>query len=232
MSDALPSISVVIPALNEETVIGACLEQFRDIPDPLEILVVDGGSIDRTRDIAATFPRTTVLNGPRGRAVQMNAGAAAACGDILVFLHADTFLPEAWHHKIAGSFLLPGVSGGRFRFDIAHPATVYRWIAFGTNFRSRVLGITYGDQVIYTRSNIFRDTGGYPVVPIFEDSEFATRLKRHGLFDWIDAPVMTSARRWQRRGALRTLLLTWALRTFYTVGVSPETLHRFYTHVR
>lgn len=227
------SISVIIPALNEESVIGACLAQFQDIPDPLEIIVADGGSDDRTCIVAGEYPRVRVVrSAARGRAVQMNAGAAAAAGDILLFLHADTLLPEDWRRRVIDSVSRPEVSGGRFRFDISDPAPVYRWIARGTNFRSRVLGITYGDQAIYTRRDVFLKVGGYPAIPIFEDSEFAGKLKREGLFDWIDAPISTSSRRWRRRGPVRTLLLTWMLRLLYTLGVSPDALHRLYRHVR
>ena len=229
----IPKFSVIIPTLNEESVINECLQQFEGISGPLEIMVVDGGSDDRTEELATAHDYVRFIRSPsRGRAVQMNAGAESATGDLMLFLHADTTLPGHWRRSITDSMKGSETAGGRFRFDISDPRRIFRWIAKGTNFRSRVLGITYGDQAIYTSRNIFERVGGYPEILLFEDSEFADRLKREGAFDWIDTPVMTSARRWQRRGPLRTLMLTWLLRFLYTLSVSPKTLTRFYGTVR
>lgn len=226
-------ISVIIPVYNEEGTIGACLAQFGDAPDSLEVIVVDGGSRDRTREIAEQYPRVRFIpSAERGRAVQMNVGAAEAAGDILVFLHADTFLPPGWGELIALSIYERGMVGGRFRLSISDPSLIYRGIAWGTNFRSRIMGITYGDQAIYTRRDIFERIGGFPPILIFEDSEFCDLLNREGRFDWQDAPVVTSARRWRQQGPVRTVLLTWSLRLLYTLSVSPEKLNRFYEAVR
>jgi rSAM/selenodomain-associated transferase 2 len=229
----MPKISVIIPTLNEESVISDCLRQFEQVSASLEIIVVDGGSEDRTEEIATGCEHVRFLRSPsRGRAVQMNAGAEIATGDLMLFLHADTTLPEDWYRFITASMSTPGISGGRFRFDISDSRRVYRWIVRGTNFRSRRLGITYGDQAIYTSREIFERVGGYEMMPIFEDSKFAERLKQEGTFDWIDVPVVTSARRWQRHGPVRTILLTWFLRVLYILSVSPKTLTRFYGAVR
>lgn len=198
-----------------------------------EIIVVDGGSDDGTAGIVRSCPGIRLIEtGTRGRAVQMNAGAAASSGDVLLFLHADTRLPERWREYVTDSILRGGMAGGRFRFDVAHPSRVYRWIARGTNLRSRFLGITYGDQAIYAARTKFEQVGGYPEIPVFEDAGLADRLKQAGGLDWVDEPVLTSARRWERRGPLRTLLLTWTLRALYTLSVSPNFLTRFYGVVR
>ena len=228
-----PRISVIIPTYNEAETIAACLEQFRAVPDPLEIIVADGGSRDRTAEIAEGHPRVRIVQSAAlGRAMQMNAGAAKATGDLFIFLHSDTLLPVRWRDFIIASVYERGMVGGRFRLSISDSGPVFRWIARGNNFRSRILGITYGDQAIYTRREIFERVNGYPPIPIFEDSEFCNLLKCEGSFDWVDTPVVTSARRWHLRGAVRTVLLTWSLRLLYILSVSPERLSRYYGAVR
>ncbi len=199
----------------------------------LEIIVVDGGSDDGTPEIVRSCSGARLIEpGTRGRSVQMNAGAAASSGDVLLFLHADTRLPVRWRAGVTESVRGRGMAGGRFRFDIAHAGRIYRWIARGTNFRSRFLGITYGDQAIYATRKTFEAVGGFPEIPVFEDALFADRLKQAGGLDWIDEAVLTSARRWERRGPVRTLLLTWLLRLLYTLFVPPRFLARFYGVVR
>ncbi len=238
-ADSLP-ISIIIPTFNEASTIEDCLGQFGcgpsgpSSPDALEIIVVDGGSDDGTAGIVRSCPGVRYVEpGEQGRAVQMNAGAATSSGDVLVFLHADTRLPARWRELVTESILGRGKAGGRFRFDIAHAKWIYRWIAGGTNFRSRFLGITYGDQAIYATREAFVAVGGFPEIPVFEDARFADRLKKQaGGLDWIDEAVLTSARRWERRGPVRTLLLTWALRLLYTLFVPPRFLARFYGVVR
>lgn len=202
-------------------------------PDAPEIIVVDGGSDDETAGIARSCPGVRLIeSATRGRAVQMNAGAAASSGNVLLFLHADTRLPAGWRDLVTRSIRSSGKPAGRFRFDIDHGSRIYRWIARGTNFRSRTLGITYGDQAIYATREAFERVGGFPEIPVFEDARFADRLKQNGGLDWIDEAVLTSARRWERRGPVRTLLLTWLLRLLYTLFVPPRFLARFYGVVR
>ena len=199
----------------------------------LEIIVVDGGSDDGTAGIVRSRSEVGLVElGKPGRAVQMNEGAAASSGDVLLFLHADTRLPNRWRELVTESIFGRGKAGGRFRFDIAHASRIYRWIAGGTNFRSRFLGITYGDQAIYTTREAFEAVGGFPGIPVFEDARFADRLKKVGGLDWIDEAVLTSARRWERRGPVRTLLLTWLLRLLFSLFVPARFLARFYGVVR
>lgn len=251
-SDKLQRISIIIPTFNEAMMITDCLNQFESFSErvtenlrpgilrrsnktcePAEVIVVDGGSNDDTAKIVKSYSRVRYIeHEQRGRAVQMNAGAAAALGDVLLFLHADTKLPYRWSKHVIESIYHRGMSGGRFRFDIADPKRIYRWIARGTNFRSRILGITYGDQAIYARRETFETLGGYPKISVFEDAGFAERLKKVGGLDWIDEPILTSARRWEKRGPIRTLLLTWLLRTLYTFYVPPRFLARFYSASR
>ena len=238
-SDKPARITVIIPTLNEASTIEDCLGQFEggtvrpDEPANLEIIVVDGGSDDGTPEIVRSRPGARLIESSiRGRAIQMNAGAAASSGDVLLFLHADTRLPAGWRELVAESIRGRGKAGGRFRFDIAHGKRIYRWIARGTNFRSRFLGITYGDQAIYTTREAFEAVGGFPGIPVFEDARFADRLKKAGGLDWIDEAVLTSARRWERRGAVRTLLLTWMLWLGQTLFLPPRFLARFYGVVR
>jgi len=189
---------------------------------------VDGGSTDATSAAAARFPRVRLLESPRGRARQMNAGARAARGDILLFLHADTLLPGGALAAVEAAVSDPGVVGGRFdvRFDNRRP--VFRMIAWLMNQRSRWSGISTGDQAIFVCREVFEAMGGYPEIPLMEDVELCRLLKLRGQLAPLRLAVTTSARKWERDGAVRTILLMWALRFLYMVGVRPDRLHRWY----
>lgn len=192
------------------------------------MVLVDGGSRDATAQVAARFPDVRLLGSRRGRAGQMNAGARQARGDVLLFLHADTRLPEGALEAVSAALDNPLVIGGRFdvRFDSARP--VFRLIAFFMNLRSRLSGISTGDQAIFVRRTAFDAMGGYPDIPLMEDIELSRRLKRLGHLAALRSRVMTSARKWEGEGVLRTMALMWALRFLYMVGVSPSRLHRWY----
>jgi len=189
---------------------------------------VDGGSADDTARVAQRFPRVRVIASARGRARQMNVGARRAGGDILLFLHADTRLPDGALPAIATVLRDPRVVGGRFdvRFDSSRP--VFRMIAFFMNLRSRLSGICTGDQAIFVRREVFEALGGYPDVPLMEDIELSRRLKRRGKIVALRLRVVTSARKWEREGAFRTIVLMWTLRLLYAIGVSPARLHGWY----
>ena len=220
-----PWLSVIVPTLNE----AANLEDvLRAVRRPgVELLVVDGGSTDGTA-AAARRCADAVLLAERGRALQMNAGAAAARGDVLLFLHADTKLPGDFPEPVAAALEDPRVVGGRFDVRLDASGLVYAVIGRLMNLRSRWTGVATGDQAIFVRREVFRRIGGYAEIPLMEDIEFSRRLKRVGRLACLRSTVTTSARRWQRHGAARTILLMWALRLLYYCGVSPHRLRRAY----
>jgi len=189
---------------------------------------VDGGSGDDTAAVVARLPGPWLLESARGRAVQMNHGAREAGGDTLLFLHADTRLPDGAARAIEQALAEPGVVGGRFdvRFDNERP--LFRVIAWFMNTRSRASGICTGDQAIFVRRADFEAVGGYPEIPLMEDIELSRRLKRRGNLRALRLRVTTSARKWEREGPLRTMGLMWALRFLHFCGVAPTRLHRWY----
>ena len=192
------------------------------------MILVDGGSDDATLEVAARFSDVRLLTSPRGRARQMNAGARAAQGDVLLFLHADTWLPDGALAAVSAALEDARVVGGRFDVRFDNPRAMFRMIALFMNLRSRMSGISTGDQAIFLRRHVFEAMGGYPDVPLMEDVELSRRLKRRGRLAALSGRVTTSSRKWEREGALRTMALMWALRFLYTAGVSPARLHRWY----
>jgi len=192
------------------------------------VILVDGGSDDATTQVAARFSRVRLLTSPRGRARQMNAGAHASRGDVLLFLHADTWLPDGALGAVTTALEDSRVVGGRFDIRFDSPRAVFRMIAFFMNLRSRMSGISTGDQAIFVRRQVFEAMGGYPDMPLMEDVELSRRLKRRGRLAALPCRVTTSSRKWEREGALRTMALMWALRFLYMAGVPPARLHRWY----
>jgi rSAM/selenodomain-associated transferase 2 len=193
-----------------------------------EIILVNGGSTDATATIGARSPQVRLLSSPRGRARQMNEGARAARGDVLLFLHADTLLPDGALAAVGAAVGDPGVVAGRFDVRFDNPRPVFRMIAWFMNQRSRRSGISTGDQAIFVRREVFEALGGYPDIPLMEDVELCRRLKRRGRLAALRLRVTTSSRKWEREGAVGTILLMWALRFLYMVGVPPARLHRWY----
>jgi rSAM/selenodomain-associated transferase 2 len=222
-------LTIVLPVLNEAAIIVGALKALTPLrARGAEIIVVDGGSRDSTPRLAEPFA-DRVVNGPRGRGATMNAGAALGIGDTLLFLHADTTLPEDADRLIEGA--LSHRAWGRFDLRIAgrHPflAVVARMI----NLRSRITGVATGDQAIFVRREAFVAASGFPDLPLMEDIALSRRLKRLCRPFCITTPVITSGRRWEQNGVWRTILLMWRLRLAYYLGVEPALLARRYGNV-
>ncbi|MCL5291242.1 MAG: TIGR04283 family arsenosugar biosynthesis glycosyltransferase [Actinobacteria bacterium] len=223
-------MSIIIPVLNEAESLPDLLEHLGAV-GAHEVIVADGGSTDGSIEIAGSGART-ISSLPGGRARQMNAGAAAASGDILLFLHADSTLPERAVEMIETAMEDKRVVGGRFRVELDDPGAIFRVIGRLINARDAAFGGFTGDQAIFVRRRVFEEMGGYAEIPLMEDLDLARRLKRLGTLVRLPAKVVTSARRWKKRGVVRTILLMWCLRALYLMGASPSTLKRFYEDVR
>lgn len=224
--------SIIVPVLNEEAVLEQHLSQFTRFgaAHDYELLLVDGGSVDRTVAIAQRFGR--VIHAPRGRALQMNRGARLASGEIYIFLHADTFLPEDAFAAIEHACASRQVVGGAFRLSFDSKKLAYKMVAFSTNLRSLWQGIFTGDQAYFVRADSFKAIGGFPEIALMEDLEIITRLRQIGRVILLPCYVTTSARRHQRIGLVRSIFFMWYLRTLYKFGASPELLQRKYVDVR
>jgi rSAM/selenodomain-associated transferase 2 len=224
----LPSLSIIIPTLNEAAGIAATLETLAPFRQRgVEVIVVDGGSGDATVERAKPLA-DKVLTAPRGRAAQMNAGAAAASGDVLLFLHADTTLPKdadgLLHYGLADS----GRMWGRFDIAIEARNPLLRIVAGLMNWRSQITGIATGDQAMFVRRDTFAAVGGFPDIPLMEDVALSKRLKSIGRPLCLAARARTSGRRWTQRGVIRTVLLMWRLRLAYWWGADTTALARRY----
>jgi rSAM/selenodomain-associated transferase 2/rSAM/selenodomain-associated transferase 1 len=219
-------ISVVVPALNEAAAIAGTLASVRR-GRPHEIVVVDGGSSDATVRVAREAG-ARVLESARGRARQMNAGAARATGNVLLFLHADTTLGEGWPAAVAETLARRGVVAGAFRFRIEGAFAGKALVEHNTNLRSRWLGRPYGDQGLFLRRSTFEASGGFADLPLLEDHELVARLRRRGRVATADLPATTSGRRWKELGVVRTTLVNQWILAAYALGVAPERLARLY----
>ena len=216
-------LSVIIPTLNEAAAIGTTLAALAPLrARGHEVLVADGGSEDGTRDIAGPLADRVIVV-PRGRARQMNAGAAAATGDALLFLHADTRLPADADLLVVRS--LEKNPWGRFDVTIEGRSALLPVIAFFMNLRSRVTGVATGDQAIFVRR---ADFAGFPEIALMEDIAFSKAMKRRGAPAALHEKVTTSGRRWERQGVLRTMILMWRLRLAFFLGAEPDELARRY----
>ena len=218
------SLSIIIPCLNEAEVIAATLQALAPLRTRgAEVIVVDGGSTDDT--VARARPGADlVLSAPRGRALQMNAGAARAGGTILLFLHADSMPPPQADTLIVDGLNRTRRSWGRFDVRIAGSHPLLRVVERAMNLRSRWTGIATGDQGIFVTRSLYTAAGGYPEIPLMEDVALAKRLKRFGAPLNLKHRITTSARRWERNGVLRTILLMWRLRLAYWLGADPKQL--------
>ncbi|GCL63038.1 TIGR04283 family arsenosugar biosynthesis glycosyltransferase [Pseudaquabacterium pictum] len=222
-----PALSIVVPALDEAAGIEATLQALQPLrARGVELVLADGHSSDATPALARPWV-DAVVDAPRGRALQMNAGAAQARGAALLFLHADTRLPPLADVLVAQA-LAAGASWGRFDVRIAGRPWMLRVVAALMNLRSRCSGIATGDQAIFVTRDAFDQVGGFPVQPLMEDIEISRRLKRLGPPACLRARVCTSGRRWEQRGVWRTILLMWRLRWRYWRGESAARLAEAY----
>jgi len=219
-------ISIIVPVLNEEARIGSTLAAVCGLSD-VEIIVVDGGSGDRTREIATSLGVTVVRSEP-GRARQMNLGAAQATGEILLFLHGDTRLGSGFETEIRRILEEPEVVGGAFELKIEGTEPLLRVIEWGVKWRSRLGQMPYGDQGIFVRAATFWELGGFAEMGIMEDFEFVERLKRRGPLAIAPTPAFTSARRWQKLGILQTTGINQLMILGYYLGISPTRLAHWY----
>jgi len=221
-------ISIIVPVLNEAQGISESLAALAPLrARGHEVIVVDGGSSDKTPDLARRAA-DRVASAPRGRASQMNAGAALARGEVLVFLHADTRLPEGAGERILQGLAASGRAWGRFDVRIEGASVFLPVIAFFMNQRSRATGIATGDQAIFVRREAFRRAGGFPPLELMEDIALTRSLKRVSRPLCLAEKAVTSGRRWERHGVLRTVFLMGWLRLAFFFGAAPASLARFY----
>jgi rSAM/selenodomain-associated transferase 2 len=221
-------LTVVVPTLNEAERIVACLQPLRAWRKRgTELIVADGGSTDTTVVLAKPWA-DHVLVGPRGRAKQMNLGASMATGDVLLFLHADTQLPADAPAVLEAALTDAQVSWGRFDVQIDGESPLLKLVAALMNLRSRHSGIATGDQAMFVRRDVFQRVGGFPDQPLMEDIELSKRLRKLSRPACLRQRVITSGRRWEQHGVLRTIVLMWMLRALYWIGLPAERLARMY----
>jgi rSAM/selenodomain-associated transferase 2 len=221
-------LSIIVPALNEAARIEATLAALAPMRSRgHEVIVVDGGSADATAALAVPLA-DRVLPAPRGRARQMNAGAAKARGDVLVFLHADNRLPDSADRLVTEALAASGRAWGRFDVAIEGTHPMLPVIAWFMNLRSRLTGIATGDQAMFVRRDAFARVGGFPALALMEDVALSATLKALSRPACLRAKTVTSGRRWETKGVLRTVLLMWRLRLSFFFGASPEHLARIY----
>lgn len=221
-------ISVIVPTLNERRQAAATLSALQQTRRAgHEVIVVDGGSEDGTREAVSPLA-DRVVSGPRGRALQMNAGARVARGGILLFLHADTRIPSGAMTALLEGFPASGRVWGWFDVTLSGTHFVFRAIETLMNVRARLSRITTGDHAIFVKRETFEKVGGYPEIPLMEDVALSRQLKREGRPFCPKDRIVTSSRRWEERGILRTILLMWRLRLAYALGADPHALARSY----
>jgi rSAM/selenodomain-associated transferase 2 len=222
------ALSIIVPVLNERLTIAAALECLAPLrARGAEIIIVDGDSTDASAEAASAYA-DRVIAAPRGRGAQMNAGARAARGDVLLFLHADTRLPPQADTLIHDGLARGDRCWGRFDVAIEGRSPLLPVVAALMNLRSRLTGIATGDQAIFVRRETFAAAGGFPDIALMEDIALSRRLKRISRPLCLSARVVTSGRRWDERGAVRTMLMMWRLRLAYFLGADPGALARRY----
>ena len=227
ISSGIIKISIIIPALNEaeilEKTISKILEQA-----PVEIIVVDGGSQDETSEIANKLGVKVIYSTQRNRAYQMNLGAAAATGEIFLFLHADTLLPTGYFSLLSEVLARPQTVAGAFELGIDGLQQSFRLLETAVNWRSRFLSLPYGDQALFMKAEVFQQVGGFANLPIMEDFDLVQRLKKQGKIYIVPVKVLTSSRRWQKLGICRTTAINQLIVLGYYLGISLTKLAHWY----
>jgi rSAM/selenodomain-associated transferase 2 len=219
-------ISIIMPVYNLASHLKKVLRHTLDLHGDFEVIAVDGGSIDKSLDILQSFPEVKIYHASKGRSLQMNKGAQHAKGNILLFLHADSFLPENGLLQIEELMKDPTILGGSFylKFDQSHP--VLKIYSLFSRINHSLF--TYGDQALFCRTSVFQAIGGYKDIPLMEDVEIQFRMRKIGEFVKLSNAVTTSARRFKENGLIRQMLVDIALLVMYKLGASPYWLKRFY----
>lgn len=221
-------VSLIVPVLNEERLIHPLLNLSQCISgQSVELIIVDGGSHDNTVTLAEKFADQVIV-AARGRASQMNAGAEVATGDLLLFLHVDTRLPDNFLSVLTNDFPTSGKHWGRFDVQLSGSHLLFRVIEFCMNWRSRLTGIATGDQAIFVKRAAFNEIGGFPALALMEDISLSRLLKMQSRPFCSRSRVITSSRKWESKGILATTLLMWRVRLAYYFGASPDYLARIY----
>ncbi|WP_162139098.1 TIGR04283 family arsenosugar biosynthesis glycosyltransferase [Synechococcus sp. PCC 7336] len=232
------SIAIIVPTYQEANTIAACLTHLQYQSSPFETIVADGGSTDDTLASVHRFSQTSsyplkIIECPQqGRAAQMNWAAGTTAADILLFLHADSFLPPRGLDRIRHALQKSDIVGGRFTICLDRHDWPYAAIAWGINLRSRLTGLFTGDMGIFIRRKTFEQLGGYPSQPLLEDLELSRRMGRIGRTVFLQERAITSSRRWQKHGPWKTVALMQGIRAGYQLGISPQTLAHWYRNVR
>lgn len=226
-----PKISIIIPVYNEADIIESQISHLQDLEyeGKYEILIVDGHENNTTIKQLSPTNDIQLINSPQGRGLQMNRGARKAKGEILLFLHADTFLPENGLRDITESFNNRNIAAGCFKLGINSSILLLKIIELFANIRTNLLRIPYGDQAIFIKAEIFEKLNGYKEIPLMEDVELMRSLRRDGYQIYsIDKKVQTSPRRWLEQGVVYCTLRNWIIITLYNFGISPEKLYEYY----
>lgn len=222
-------LSIIVPILNEVQNIPAITAMLKDINAAHEVIFVDGGSTDGTLVLLPKEFR--LVHSPRGRGLQLNKGAAAAQGDVLLFLHCDSILSREAIDLIPKA-IETGCMGGCFSLSFDKKGMLLGLIAYLSNLRVRLLRVMFGDQGIFIKRDVFEQLGGFPEIPIMEDLEFSLRLRKIGKVALIKDKIITSPRRFEKNGVLRTILFMHKMKLLYFLGVDPAELARIYKNVR
>jgi rSAM/selenodomain-associated transferase 2 len=219
-------ISVIIPTLNEQSAISGSIKSAKKTKG-VEIIVVDGGSIDNTTKIASSLGAKVIKSSP-GRSIQMNKGAKIAKGKILLFLHADTKLPSGYKDCVEKIMKGPKVAAGAFKFSLDGKAFKYRIVEFGVILRNWLFNLPYGDQALFIRKDLFKKIGGFPNIPIMEDVALLKKLRIKGKIVIVPIPVKISARRWEKLGVIKTTLLNYLSILAFLSGIPPKKIAVWY----